>query len=93
MNLTADQKYQLLLEIAQKTRDTLDLDEIMNHILDTIRPVVDYDAAGVFVLNKDFSTDHLPSRNVIVGVCWRGYHPMPDRGKDEMLTHGKDFIY
>jgi sigma-B regulation protein RsbU (phosphoserine phosphatase) len=89
MNLTAEQKYQLLLEIAQKTRDTLDLDEIMNHILDTIRPVVDYDAAGVFVLNKDFSTDHLPSKNVIAGVCWRGYHPMPDRGKDEMLTHGK----
>ena len=90
MNLTAEQKYQLLLEIAQKTRDTLDLDEIMNHLLDTIRPVVDYDAAGVFVLNKDFNTDnHLPSKNVIEGVCWRGYHPMPDSGKDEMLTQGK----
>ncbi len=90
MNLTADQKYKLLLEIAQKTRDTLDLDEIMNHILDTIHPVVNYDAAGVFVLNENFSPDtHLTSQDVIAGVCWRGYHPMPDKGKDAMLTHGK----
>ena len=57
MNFTSDQKYQLLLEIAQKTRDTLDLDEIMVHLLDTIQTIVHYDAGGIFVLNQDIIED------------------------------------
>lgn len=93
MNLTSEQKYQLLLEISRKTSDTLDLDEILELLLETIRPVVDYDAAGVFVLNKNFSPgENLPSKNVIAGVCWRGYDPLPDRNNDAMLTHGKGII-
>lgn len=92
MNITAEQKYQLLLEISQKVRDTLDLDEIMEHILDTIQTVVDYDAGGIFVLNQDLVHDRrLNPTNVIAGVCWRGFQPPPP-GEDEMLTHGKGII-
>src|SRR5574340_634892 len=53
MKLTGDKKYQLLVEISQKIRDTLDLDEINTHILNTIKTVLDYDAGGIFVLNQD----------------------------------------
>ena len=89
MKLTDKQKYQLLLEISQKIRDTLDLDEIISHLLDTVKTVVDYDAAGIFVLNQELvHLQGLPPTNKIAGVSWRGYNP-PPVGKDDMLTHGK----
>lgn len=92
MNLTDRQKYQLLLEISQKIRDTLDLDEIISHLLNTVKTVVDYDAAGIFVLNQELvHISELPPTNKIAGVSWRGYDP-PPIGKDEMLTHGKGII-
>jgi phosphoserine phosphatase RsbU/P len=92
MNLTFEQKYHLLLEISRKIRDTLDLDEIMSHLLDTIQTVVAYDAAGIFVLNQDIVRRRrgIPN-NIIAGMCWRGYNP-PPTGSDEMLTHGKGII-
>jgi len=92
MNFTSDQKYQLLLEIAQKTRDTLDLDEIMVSLLDTIQTIVHYDAGGIFVLNQDIIEDtQVPPANVIAGVHWRGYSP-PDGYKDDMFSQGKGLI-
>ena len=92
MNITSDQKCQLLLEISQKTRDTLDLNEIMVHLLDTIQNVVHYDAAGIFVLNRDLvQLENRPPTNVIAEVVWRGYNPAPS-GQDEMFTLGKGII-
>lgn len=91
MKLTTEQKYQLLLEIAQKIRDTLDPDEIMAHLLDTIQTVLHYDAAGIFVLTQDFVQDRrISSQNVIAGMCWRGYDPLPKT--DGMLTLGLGII-
>jgi sigma-B regulation protein RsbU (phosphoserine phosphatase) len=91
MNLTIEQKYQLLFEISHKTSDTLDLDEIMVQLLDTIKPLVDYNAAGIFVLNQTFSLGtNLPTRNLIAGMSFRGYGQLPNG--DDMLTHGKGII-
>jgi len=53
MKLISERKYQLLIEILHKLRDTLDLDEILEHLLDSIKTVVEYDAGGIFVLNQD----------------------------------------
>jgi len=92
MKLTSEQKYQLLLEISQKIRDTLDLDEIMAHLLDTIKTVVDYDAAGIFMLNKDMVHRKQQSPvNVIAGINRRGFNPS-EIGNDEMFTLGKGII-
>jgi sigma-B regulation protein RsbU (phosphoserine phosphatase) len=91
MNLTYEQKYQLLFELFQKIRDTLDLDEIMGHLLDTIDTVIDYDAAGIFVLSREIINNRqVPSKNMIAGVCWRGYDPRPT--DDAMLSQGKGII-
>jgi putative methionine-R-sulfoxide reductase with GAF domain len=89
MELTSSQKYHLLLEISHNIRDTLDADAIMAHILATLQSVVDYDAAGIFVLNQSFahSRGNAPD-NMIAGMCWRGHNPQPT-GSDEMLRHGK----
>ncbi len=91
MNLTIEQKYQLLYEISHKTSDTLDLDKIMVQLLDTIQNIVEYDAAGIFVLNQAFSQGTgLPSKNLIAGMNFRGYGQLPNG--DDMLTHGKGII-
>ncbi|HEY9122118.1 MAG TPA: GAF domain-containing SpoIIE family protein phosphatase [Brevefilum sp.] len=91
MNLSIEQKYKLLFEISHKTSDTLDLDEIMVQLLDTIKSVVDYDAAGIFVLNQAFSQGTgLSSKNLIAGMSFRGYGQLPNG--DDMLTHGKGII-
>ncbi len=74
MYFTDKQKYQLLFEISHKVRDTLDIDEIMDHLLDAVKTVVNYDAAGIFVLNQDLvhgRREH--PQEVIAGISRRGF--------------------
>jgi sigma-B regulation protein RsbU (phosphoserine phosphatase) len=92
MQLTAETKYQLLAQISHEIRDTLDLDEILNHLLDMVRSIVLYDAAGIFVLNEDLV--HLGNnrpRELIAGISLRGFDKRPN-GIDPMLREGKGII-
>ena len=92
MELTLETKYRLLLEISQKVRDTLDLDEILDHILDSVKSVLPYDAAGIFILNRDlFSLQYGPPLHVIAGVARRGFRAQPLL-EDPMLAQGKGII-
>jgi len=80
MNLIAEQKYQILFDLFQTIRDTFKLDEIMAHLLDMIYP-----------LNQELEHGRrLPPKNIIAGMCWRGYYPQPT--SDDMLTLGKGII-
>jgi sigma-B regulation protein RsbU (phosphoserine phosphatase) len=89
MKLTSEQKYQLMLDISQKVRDTLDLDHILDHLLDAVKSVVDYDAAGIFVLNQDLVHGrHNTPREMIAGISRRGFDPGPPE-EDAMLMHGQ----
>ena len=92
MELTAEMKYRLLLEIGQSVRDTLDLDIILDHILDIVQTILPYDAAGIFVLNRDLaSLEYGPARHVIAGVARRGFDAKQPES-DPMLTEGKGII-
>ncbi|HSB67628.1 MAG TPA: GAF domain-containing SpoIIE family protein phosphatase [Anaerolineales bacterium] len=92
MYLTNKKKYQLLYDISQQVRDTLDLDEIMDHLLDAVKTVVDYDAAGIFVLNQDLVYDRREQpKEVIAGVARRGFDPKPPE-EDAMLSQGRGII-
>jgi len=91
-DLTSEVKYRLLLQISQKLSGTLELEEVLNHLLDTVRLVVAYDAAGVFVLNRAV---HIPGKGpiatLIAGVAIRGF----DRHKpeeDPMLRSGEGVV-
>ena len=90
--LTAEQKYELLRDISFRIRGTFDLQEILNHLLDVVRTIIEYDAAGIFVLNEgSFHTRyHLP-QTVIAGIVQRGFDERPP-GTDEMLTKGKGIV-
>jgi sigma-B regulation protein RsbU (phosphoserine phosphatase) len=90
--LTAETKYRLLLTIAQKISGTLDLHEILDHILDTVRTVVDYDAAGIFVLAHDDPFLRFgESLQVIAGMASRGFELRPLE-EDDMLRLGKGIV-
>ena len=92
VKLTPQKKYELLLDISHKVRDTMDLDEILDHLLDTVRTVLEYDAAGIFVLNQDLApAQHGLPRQVIAGVARRGFDP-GHPGEDDMLMHGRGII-
>ena len=64
IELTAEIKYKLLRDISHKIRGTLDLDKILNLLLDLLANVIDYDAAGIFVLSEviDHPGYHFPQQ-------------------------------
>lgn len=92
--LTPEVKYRVLVEISHKLRDTLDLNEILNHLLDTLFQLTHFDAAGIFVLNRDidiFYRSGQRPRTMIAGIAQRGFDPAPvDR--DRMLTRGEGLV-
>lgn len=86
--LTPELKYQLMLDISHKVRDTLDLDIMLDQLLDAVKVVMDYDAAGIFVLNQDLVHGrHETPREMIAGISRRGFDPGPPED-DDMLMHG-----
>lgn len=90
--LSAEDKYQLLRDISFKIKDTLDLNVILNHLLDALKTVIDYDAAGIFILSEHIEHPdfHYPGQ-MIGGVAKRGYEEHPVES-DEMLREGKGII-
>lgn len=92
INLTAETKYELLKEISDRMRDTLELDEILNNLLDALKNVIEHDASGIFVLSRDIAAHpHYHFQNqYIAGIAKRGFDLPPE--KDEMLSLGKGLI-
>ena len=88
IELTAEEKYQLLKDISFKIKDTLDLNVILNLLLDSLRAVIEYDAAGIFVLSEaiEHPDYHFPGQK-IGGIAKRGYEEHPVEA-DEMLSKG-----
>jgi sigma-B regulation protein RsbU (phosphoserine phosphatase) len=92
IQLTDAAKYRLFRDISYKIRDTLDLKVILNHLLDTVHQILPYDAAGIFVLNRDIHrTPYHRDRTLIAGIAERGFDRRPDE-VDPMLMEGKGII-
>lgn len=90
--LTAERKFQLLSDINQRLVGTLDLDQILEELLDSVATFIAFDAGGIFVLNDDsIVTPGRRSRQFIASIVWRGYpaQPAPD---DPMLNQGRGII-
>lgn len=85
---------QVLLEITHRLRDSLELDDVLNQLLDAHRGIVSYDAAGIFVLNQDVDVT-IPGSNrsptVIAGIANRGFDPRPAH-RDQMLSQGAGIV-
>ncbi len=91
-HLTPEFKYRFLLQISEKVRGTLDLEDVLNHLIETLRPVIDYDAAGIFVLSQAILPRAPGAKsNMIAGVATRGF-PSRDAESDPMLRFGRGII-
>ncbi|MFC1554368.1 SpoIIE family protein phosphatase [candidate division KSB1 bacterium] len=55
----------VILEVGKKTSELFELDDLLNHIIDSIKEVIDYDAAGIFLIKQ-------PENELEVNVV-RGY--------------------
>jgi len=91
-HLTPELKYNLLLRIAERVSGTLELEEVLDHLIETVHSVVVYDAAGIFVLNRTISPIvRRREANLIAGVASRGFDkPHPE--SDPMLRFGRGIV-
>jgi phosphoserine phosphatase RsbU/P len=51
--LSVEAKLRLLLEITKKISRSLDLDEVLNLVMDTLGSLIPYDAAGIYLIEAD----------------------------------------
>jgi sigma-B regulation protein RsbU (phosphoserine phosphatase) len=88
--LPPELKYRLLLDLSQKISRTLDLQEVLDDLVQSLGSAMDYDAAGVFVLNRQVPLGPLSDPNLIAGMVQVGFDT--PRADDPMLSSGKGII-
>jgi sigma-B regulation protein RsbU (phosphoserine phosphatase) len=91
MTTDREERYRLLLDLSQRIGPTFDLQEILGHLLTSVRLAVDYDAAGVFVLSEAVRRDPERGGPMIAAMAAVGFSPDPNR-EDPMLRSGKGII-
>ena len=90
--LTVKDKYQLLRDISIKIKDTFDLNEILKVLLDLLKRVIDYDAAGIFVLSENVEKSNYKLQGQkIAGIAQYGFDIKPVKS-DKMLWEGKGIV-
>lgn len=90
--MTGEARNRLLVRIAHELDGTLNLDEVLGRLLDTLRAAVGYDAAGIFVLSREevFPGYGLSWRKIAATVR-RGFDgPLPDI--DRLLALGQGLV-
>ncbi|HSL22961.1 MAG TPA: GAF domain-containing SpoIIE family protein phosphatase [Vicinamibacterales bacterium] len=84
-------QYRLLFEISQQISRTIDLQETLAHLLRLLRSILDYDAAGIFVLNRNVAFGPGSGSNMIAGMATVGFEHIAE-GTDPMLRSGKGIV-
>lgn len=52
LELSTEDKLRLLLDITKKISRSLDLDEVLNLVMDTLGSLISYDAAGIYLIEE-----------------------------------------
>lgn len=68
--LTVVDKLRMLLDITKKISRSLDLDEVLTLVMDTLGSLIHYDAAGIYLIDKD---DKRNSPYIFKSKALRGY--------------------
>ena len=89
--LSPEAKYRLLLKLSQEIGRSLDLQEVLGYLLESVRTTVVYDAAGVFVLNRRVPLGQDAGDRLIAGMAVVGFDDTP-RDEDPMLRRGEGII-
>jgi phosphoserine phosphatase RsbU/P len=89
--LSPEAKYRLLLKLSQEIGRSLDLQEVLGYLLESVRTAVQFDAAGVFVLNRSVRLGQDTKGRMIAGMAVLGFDDTP-RDEDPMLRRGEGII-
>ena len=89
--LSPEAKYRLLLKLSQEIGRSLDLQEVLGFLLESVRTAVEFDAAGVFVLNRRVPLGQETGGRLIAGMAAVGFDDTP-RDEDPMLRRGEGII-
>ena len=89
--LSPEAKYRLLLKLSQEIGRSLDLQEVLAYLLESVRSAVAYDAAGIFVLNRSVRLGQEAGGRLIAGMAVVGFDETP-RDEDPMLRRGEGII-
>jgi phosphoserine phosphatase RsbU/P len=73
LGLTTVDKLRMLLDITNKISRSLDLQEILNLVMDTLDSLIPYDAAGIFVVDCGDGADENDEPCVFQAESVRGY--------------------
>ena len=87
----SEAKYRLLLDISQQISRTMDLQDVVAGLLGSVRSVVGYDAAGIFVLHRNMPFRPAPDTNLIAAMASVGFGHSAER-TDPMLRSGKGIV-
>jgi phosphoserine phosphatase RsbU/P len=83
--------YRLLLEISREISQSIDLQDVVSHLLASVRTVVEYDAAGIFVLHRNLPFGPAIGTNLIAAMATVGFDHIAE-GNDPMLRSGKGIV-
>ncbi len=67
-SLSAVDKLRLLLDITKTISRSLDLDEVLKLVMDTLSSLIHYDAAGIYIIDRDAKNEY-----VFKSKALRGY--------------------
>src|SRR3989442_10425472 len=73
LGLSTIDKLRMLLDITNKISRSLDLQEILNQVMDTLDSLIPYDAAGIFVVDCDDNSRDMDEPCVFQAEAVRGY--------------------
>ena len=74
VGLTTTDKLRMLLDITKKISRSLDLQEVLNLVMDTLDSLIPYDAAGIFVLTPgEAKSGDVDAPRVFKAEAVRGY--------------------
>jgi sigma-B regulation protein RsbU (phosphoserine phosphatase) len=94
MGLTVTDKLRLLLDITKKISSTLNLQEVLNLVMDTLDSLIPYDAAGIYIIKcekrRDAEGELVESICVFRTEALRGYDI--DELRDVRLKMGEGII-
>ena len=68
--LTVVDKLRMLLDITKTISRSMDLDEVLTLVMDTLGSLVSYDAAGIYLIERDEQSD---SPYIFKSKTIRGY--------------------
>src|SRR5215204_6228882 len=86
--LSSEDKLRLLLDITKKISRSVDLDEVLNLVMDTLGSLIPYDAAGIYLVECPKDDHEVPCS--FRSAALKGYH-LGDLA-DPKIKVGEGFI-